>query len=105
MKRMLMMLALLLLASPMIFAQTPLYPTAGGHWVPIAAGIGMAIASGLCGLGQGKAVAGAAEGIARNPSAAGGRARRAVQKRRPTSPRVPRGPVPADLPSPPLRSG
>jgi F-type H+-transporting ATPase subunit c len=31
----------------------------------------MAIASGLCGLGQGKAVAGAAEGIARNPSAAG----------------------------------
>jgi F-type H+-transporting ATPase subunit c len=71
MKRMLMMLALLLFASPMIFAQTPLYPTAGGHWVPIAAGIGMAIASGLCGLGQGKAVAGAAEGIARNPSAAG----------------------------------
>ena len=70
MKRMLMMLAMLLLASPMIFAQTPLYPTAGGHWVPIAAGIGMAIASGLCGLGQGKAVAGAAEGIARNPSAA-----------------------------------
>jgi len=71
MKRMLMMLAILLLASPMIFAQTPLYPTPGGHWVPIAAGIGMAIASGLCGLGQGKAVAGAAEGIARNPSAAG----------------------------------
>jgi len=31
----------------------------------------MAIASGLCGLGQGKAAAGAAEGIARNPSAAG----------------------------------
>jgi F-type H+-transporting ATPase subunit c len=71
MKRMLFMLALLLLASPMIFAQTPQYPTPGGHWVPIAAAIGMAIASGLCGLGQGKAVAGAAEGIARNPSAAG----------------------------------
>ena len=31
--------------------------------------IGMAIASGLCGLGQGKATASAAEGIARNPGA------------------------------------
>ena len=71
MKRIMSLLALLLLASPMIFAQTPLYPTAGGHWVPIAAGIGMGIASGLCGLGQGIAVAGAAEGIARNPGAAG----------------------------------
>ena len=31
----------------------------------------MAIASGLCALGQGKAIAGVAEGIARNPGAAG----------------------------------
>jgi len=69
MKRMLLLLALLLLASPMMFAQTPQYPTAGGHFVPIAAGIGMAIASGLCGIGQGIATKGAAEGIARNPSA------------------------------------
>ncbi len=30
----------------------------------------MGIASGLCGLGQGKAVASAAEGMARNPGAA-----------------------------------
>ncbi len=37
--------------------------------VPIAAGIGMAIASGLCGLGQGKAAASACEGVARNPGA------------------------------------
>ena len=29
----------------------------------------MAIASGLCALGQGKAVAGACEGVARNPGA------------------------------------
>jgi F-type H+-transporting ATPase subunit c len=29
----------------------------------------MAIASGLCALGQGKAIAGAAEGVARNPGA------------------------------------
>ena len=33
--------------------------------------VGMAIAAGLCGLGQGKAIAGACEGIARNPAAAG----------------------------------
>jgi F-type H+-transporting ATPase subunit c len=31
----------------------------------------MAIASGLCGLAQGKAISAAAEGIARNPGAAG----------------------------------
>jgi F-type H+-transporting ATPase subunit c len=31
--------------------------------------VGMAIASGLCGLGQGKAVASAAEAVARNPGA------------------------------------
>ena len=34
--------------------------------------IGMAIASGLCGLGQGKAVASAAEAVARNPAARAG---------------------------------
>jgi F-type H+-transporting ATPase subunit c len=37
--------------------------------VPIAAGIGMGIASGLCGLGQGRATASAAEAMARNPGA------------------------------------
>jgi F-type H+-transporting ATPase subunit c len=71
MKRMLLLVALLLAASTMMFAQTPKYNTPGGHWVPIAAAIGMAIASGLCGLGQGMATKGAAEGIARNPGAAG----------------------------------
>jgi len=34
-------------------------------------GFAMAIASGLCGLSQGKAVASALEGMARNPAAAG----------------------------------
>ena len=34
--------------------------------------IAMAIASGLCGLGQGKAVASAAEAVARNPGARAG---------------------------------
>ena len=32
----------------------------------------MALASGLCALGQGKAIAGAAEGMARNPGASAG---------------------------------
>lgn len=57
------------LASP-IFAQTP---AAGGGGTDLklpAAYIAMGIASGLCGLGQGKAVASAAEGMARNPGAA-----------------------------------
>jgi F-type H+-transporting ATPase subunit c len=70
-KKMLLLVALLLLASSMMFAQTPGNPTAGGQWVPISAGFSMAIASGLCGLAQGKAVAGAAEGMARNPGATG----------------------------------
>jgi F-type H+-transporting ATPase subunit c len=34
-------------------------------------GFAMAIASGLCGLAQGKAVASAVEGMARNPAAGG----------------------------------
>jgi F-type H+-transporting ATPase subunit c len=34
--------------------------------------IGMALAAGLCGLGQGKAVSGAVEALARNPGARAG---------------------------------
>jgi F-type H+-transporting ATPase subunit c len=62
-----MTFAVLLIAAP-AFAQT-----AGGggsaSLVPIGAGIGMAIASGLCGLGQGRAVGSSAEALARNPGA------------------------------------
>jgi len=36
---------------------------------PIGAGIGMGIAAGLCGLGQGRAVGSACEALARNPGA------------------------------------
>jgi F-type H+-transporting ATPase subunit c len=62
-------IALLLCAVPM-FAQGGGAASGGGNiWVPVTAGFSMAIASGLCALGQGKAVAGACEGIARNPSA------------------------------------
>jgi F-type H+-transporting ATPase subunit c len=66
---MFMALAALFMATP-AFAQattTPLGSAAG--WVPIGAGIGMAIASGLCGLGQGRAAGSAAEAVARNPGA------------------------------------
>jgi F-type H+-transporting ATPase subunit c len=61
---------MLFLAAP-VFAQTATGSTGEPvNWaVPIAAGIGMAIASGLCGLGQGKATASAAEALARNPGA------------------------------------
>ena len=40
--------------------------------VPIGAGVGMAIAAGLCGLGQGKAAGSAVEALARNPGARAG---------------------------------
>ena len=63
-----MSLAALLLATP-AFAQE----AAGGHpenqWIPLAAALGMALAAGLCGLGQGKATASATEALARNPGA------------------------------------
>ncbi|MGC2620134.1 MAG: ATP synthase F0 subunit C [Acidobacteriaceae bacterium] len=61
-----MTLAALCMATP-AFAQSSSSPAAS--WVPIGAGIGMAIASGLCGLGQGRATASAAEALARNPGA------------------------------------
>lgn len=60
--------ALLCWAMP-VLAQAPGIPEATRHWVPITAGFAMAIASGLCGLGQARAVAAAAEGMARNPAA------------------------------------
>jgi F-type H+-transporting ATPase subunit c len=41
-----------------------------GPFAVIAAGIGMAIAAGLCGLGQGRAVASAVDAMARQPGAA-----------------------------------
>jgi F-type H+-transporting ATPase subunit c len=65
-QKVLMLIALLLIASPM-FAQTG--ANQGTIWVAITSGFSMAIASGLCGLAQAKAVAAAAEGMARNPGA------------------------------------
>ena len=66
---MFMALAALFLATP-VFAQTQGAGTIS--LVPIGAGIGMALAAGLCGLGQGKATASATEALARNPGARAG---------------------------------
>jgi F-type H+-transporting ATPase subunit c len=40
--------------------------------IPVGAGIGMGLAAGLCGLGQGKAVGSAVEALARNPGTRSG---------------------------------
>ncbi len=70
-KKLLMLATLMLIACCTLSAQTT-SPVAAiaQQWVPISAAFGMAIASGLCGLAQGKAVASAVEGMARNPGAA-----------------------------------
>ena len=65
-KLFLIALALFVFASPM-FAQTSDAEVI--KWVAITSGFSMAIASGLCGLAQAKAVASAAEAMARNPGA------------------------------------
>jgi F-type H+-transporting ATPase subunit c len=61
-----MALSLLCFAVP-AFAQGG--EAAGTNWVAITAGFSMAIASGLCALGQAKATASAAEALGRNPAA------------------------------------
>ncbi|MGI4756969.1 MAG: ATP synthase F0 subunit C [Janthinobacterium lividum] len=62
-----MTLAALMIATPVFAQDGGAAPQAG--LISIAAGIGMAIAAGLCGLAQGKATASAAEALARNPGA------------------------------------
>ncbi len=70
-KLILLFAALFLLSTP-IFAQTAGNTNAPTNWQPAAAVLGMGLASGLCGLAQGKAVAGATEAMARNPAASAG---------------------------------
>jgi F-type H+-transporting ATPase subunit c len=72
-KMMLLIVVLFLLAACPVFAQAP----GGSGMAPgevkfFGAMLGLGLAGGLCGIGQGKAVAGAAEAIARNPAAAAG---------------------------------
>ncbi len=61
----------LLLTAPLFGAQGGVAAGGGSatNWVAITSGFAMAIASGLCGLAQGKAASGACEGLARNPGA------------------------------------
>src|SRR5437016_14444684 len=69
---MFLVIALTALASP-IFAQTPANTPAGGTDLRLpAAYLAMGIAAGLCGIGQGKIAASAAEAMARNPGAQAG---------------------------------
>jgi F-type H+-transporting ATPase subunit c len=65
-----MALSVLCCAVP-AFAQTGAAPGVV-NLVPIGAGIGIAIAAGLCGLGQGRATGSAVEALARNPGARAG---------------------------------
>ena len=73
MRRSLVFVLMAVLAIPGVAAAAE--PGAGDSWLKpfaaIAAGIGMAIASGLCGLGQGRATASAVDAMARQPGAAG----------------------------------
>lgn len=59
--------ALMFIAVPVFAQESGAAATGTLLAVPFA----MAIASGLCGLAQGKAIASAVEGMARNPGAAG----------------------------------
>ena len=68
MKNKLMLLGLLIMATP-VFAQAQGGSSSSNGLLGPA--FAMAIASGLCGLGQGKAIAAAVEGVARNPGAGG----------------------------------
>jgi len=70
-KKMILLVMILLVASPMLFAQSADVAAQTKAWASIGGGLAMAIASGLCGLGQGKAVSGATEAMARNPGAIG----------------------------------
>jgi F-type H+-transporting ATPase subunit c len=63
-----LIMTVLLMAAP-VYAQGGASPTLP-NWAPfIGAGIGMGVAAGLCGLGQGKATGSAVEAMARNPGA------------------------------------
>jgi F-type H+-transporting ATPase subunit c len=62
-----MALAALCFAMP-VFAQSG---SAVVNLAPVGVGLAMGLAAGLCGMGQGRAVASAAEAVARNPGTRG----------------------------------
>src|SRR6266478_4821431 len=67
---MIVVVAVMFLATP-AFAQAGAVPESTNNF-PWGYAIAMAIASGLCALGQGKATASATEALARNPGARAG---------------------------------
>ena len=67
-----LMLAVMCFAMPVLAQGEPAAANVGVNWVALTSGFAMAIASGLCGLGQGKATAAATEALARNPGARAG---------------------------------
>jgi F-type H+-transporting ATPase subunit c len=66
-----LMLAIMCFAVPAFAQGATVSPEAGrtAMWVAITSGFSMAIASAVCGLGQGRATAAATEALARNPAA------------------------------------
>jgi F-type H+-transporting ATPase subunit c len=69
---MMLLVVLFIAASPILAADGTGVTGTIKDWKVVSAGIGMAIASGLCGLAQGNAVKGATEAMARNPGASAG---------------------------------
>ena len=74
MRRSLMLVAMTFVLGVPGVALAQAAEAARGGWIGpfavIAAGIGMAVAAGLCGLGQGKAIAAAVDAMGRQPGAA-----------------------------------
>jgi F-type H+-transporting ATPase subunit c len=67
-----MLVFIVFLAAP-VYAQTSDAVAAAKSWaVPIGASLGMGLASGLAGLGQGRVAGSVAEALARNPGARAG---------------------------------
>jgi F-type H+-transporting ATPase subunit c len=71
-KMLFLLAAVLLLAASPVLAQAP-SPSgmSSGELKALGEVVGLGIACGLCGVGQGRAVAGAVEGMARNPGVRG----------------------------------
>jgi F-type H+-transporting ATPase subunit c len=62
-------LAVLLISTPAFAQAAGTAAPASYWWVSIGAALGMGIAAGLCGIGQGNATASATLAVARNPGA------------------------------------
>ena len=71
-KMMMLLIAALMLAASPLLAQAPGGGMGAGEVKFLGAMLGLGIAAGLCGIGQGRAAGSAAEAIARNPGAGGG---------------------------------